>query len=80
MNAEEYVKQLFNKATFTPEDELVKVIHYSWCEHNENGELLKQSASLLFSEISKLYPNCTLTIKEYAAPNQEYNVQISVRN
>ncbi|MEM5504927.1 hypothetical protein WNY81_08695 [Shewanella frigidimarina] len=78
MNVEEYVRKEIEENEFRVEGEFEKVIHYSWCEHNEMANVLEIAAPILLEELSKIYPNCQLEIKNYPAPNHEYNVQISV--
>ncbi len=78
MNVEDFVKKEIEENEFRPEGEFGPVIHYNWCEHNETATLLEQASPLLLLELGKLYPNCSLKIKNYPAPNNEYNVQISV--
>ncbi|WP_156139397.1 hypothetical protein [Aeromonas diversa] len=42
------------------------------------AEILGMAAPLLMEQLKHIYPNCHLEVKEYAAPNQEYNVHVSV--
>lgn len=78
MNVKEYVVKEMEGNEFDFENDFGKVIHYSWCEHDEMAKVLEAAAPLLLAELSKIYPNCHLEMKKYPAPNQEYNVQISV--
>ncbi|MFR9720513.1 hypothetical protein ACL00X_14245 [Aeromonas diversa] len=78
MRVDEYVKKEIEESEFCKESDIGKVIHYSWCEHDEMAEILEMAAPLLREQIRHIYPNCHLEVKEYAAPNQEYNVHISV--
>ena len=78
MTVEEYVRKEIEENEFRAEGDFGKVIHYSWCEHDEMANVLEAAAPFLLEELGNIYPNCQLEMKNYPAPNQEYNVQISV--
>lgn len=53
MRVDEYVKKEIEESEFCKESDIGKVIHYSWCEHDEMAEILEMAAA--FKGADKTY-------------------------
>ncbi|WP_299771876.1 hypothetical protein [uncultured Pseudoteredinibacter sp.] len=79
MDVNEYINEQIENNSFTPADKIGNVIHYTWCEHGEAAVVLEQAAGGLSEALANMYPGFTIEMKNYSAPNNEHNVQISIR-
>ncbi|WP_041277715.1 hypothetical protein [Desulfotalea psychrophila] len=78
MDLEKIVKKMIADAKVGAEDKVEGRIYFQWVCSDEEAKKGCEIANILLSEFKKIYPNCQVDKVDYAAPNQQHIIQISV--